>query len=169
MSKSLLSVALLLAAPLVAAEDCPWLADSRIDEAFPDRAPWSILAGAAGQGRCKWVSDSSRPSSQISLIQMIKASPAEAQEYVKKVGGGMAKTYLVKPEPGIGTEGVAVRQDEAADSRMLTLIGHQGNEVIMTQMSFLGGVDAEQQAEAVKLTVEMFGRDTGGGLVLPKR
>jgi hypothetical protein len=168
-SKFLLSLALLFVSQLVAAQECPWMADSRIDEAFPDGAPWSVMEGAAGQGRCKWLSDSSRPSSQISLIQMIKGSPAEAEEYVKKVGGGMAKSYLVKPEASIGKEGVAVRQNEAADSRMLTLIGHRGNEVIMTQMSFYGGVNAQQQAEAIKLTVEMFGRDTGGGLVLPSR
>jgi hypothetical protein len=169
MSKSLLSAVLLLVSPLATAENCPWLADSRINEAFPDRAPWTILEGAAGPGRCKWVSDSSRPSSQISLIQMIKASPTEAQKYVKTVGGGMAKSYLVKPAPGLGKEAVAVRQNEDSASRMLTLIGHQGTEVIMTQMSFHGGVNAEQQAEAEKLTVEMFGRDTGGGLVLPSR
>ncbi len=169
MSRSLLPVVMLLISPFAMAEDCPWLADSRINEAFPEQAPWTIMEGAAGAGRCKWLSDGSRPSSQISLIQMIKGSPAEAEKYVKTVAGGMTKSYLVKPAPGLGKEGAAVRQNEEPDSRMLTLIGHQGKEVVMTQMSFHGGVSKEQQAQAEKLTLEMFGRDTGGGLVLPSR
>ena len=166
MRKPLLVLALLAAMP-VAADDCPWLADSRIDTAFPDRAPFAIFAGAAGQGRCKWIGEAN---STISLVQMIKASPAEAEEYVKTVGGGMAKSYDVKPAPAIGKAGVAVRESGSpADGRMLTLIGHRGNEVIMTQISFHEGVSAAQQAEAEKLTIEMFGKDTGGGLQMPSR
>jgi hypothetical protein len=167
MRKPMLALALLFAAPLAAADDCPWLPDSRIDAAFPDRAPFAIFAGAAGQGRCKWIGESN---STISLVQMIKASPAEAEDYVKTVGGGMAKSYDVKPAQAIGSAGVAVRESGSpADGRMLTLIGHRGNEVIMTQMSFHEGVSAAQQAEAEKLTIEMFGKDTGGGLQMPSR
>jgi len=170
MHKPLLMAALLLAAPLAVADECPWMPNSRLDAAFADRTPWTIFAGQAGQGRCKWTSDESRPASVISLVQMIKTSPAEAEDYVKTVGGGMAKSYDVKPAPGIGKAGVAVRETGSpADGRMLTLIGHRGNEVIMTQMSFHEGVSAAQQAEAEKLTIEMFGKDTGGGLQMPSR
>jgi hypothetical protein len=161
-----LALALCFSAPLAHADSCPWMPDSRINAAFPDRAPWSVMAG--GQGRCKWVSDESKPSSTISLIQMIEKSPAEAGKYVTTVGGGMAKSgYAVAPLPSIGEAGVAVRENEP-DSRMLTLIGHQKNNVVMTQMSFYKGVNAAQQDAAVKLTQETFSADTGGGLVMPK-
>lgn len=161
-----LALALCLAAPLAHAQSCPWMPDSRIDAAYPDRAPWTVMAG--GQGRCKWVSDQSKASSTISLTQMIQSSPAEAEKYVTTVGGGMAESgYAVAPLPGIGKAGVAVREKEP-DSRMLTLIGHQKNNVVMTQMSFWKGVDAAQQAAAEKLTLETLAADTGGGLVMPK-
>ena len=161
-----LALALSLGAPIAHADSCPWMPDSRIDAAFPDRAPWSVMAG--GQGRCKWVSDQRKPASTISLTQMIQASPAEAEKYVTTVGGGMAKGgYAVTPLPSIGKAGVAVRQQEP-DSQMLTLIGHQKNNVVMTQMSFQKGVDAAQQATAEKLTLETLAADTGGGLVMPK-
>ena len=161
-----MTFALLMLSPFASAGDCPWLEDSRIDSAFPDRAPWSVMSG--GQGRCKWVSDSSKPASTISLTQMIQESDAEAADYAKTVGGGMAKSYAVSALPGIGKAGVAVRE-QAADGRMLTLIGHQKKIVVMTQLSFHGGVSAEQQATAEKLTQETFVADTGGGLVMPKK
>ena len=138
---------------------------SRIDTAFPDRAPWSVLAG--GQGRCKYIS-STKGTSTISLTQMIQTSAQEAESYVKTVGGGMAKSYLVTPLPAIGKAGVAVRQNDIPTSEMLTLIGHQKDIVVMTQMTFRGGVNAAQQATAEALTIETFTLDTGGGLVMPK-
>jgi len=161
-----LILAICLVSPFAYADQCPWMPDSRINEAYPDRAPWTTMAG--GQGRCKFVSDQSKPSSTLSLTQMLKASPLEAEKYVKTVAGGMAKSYLVKPAAAIGTAGVAVRQDDAPDSRMLTLIGHQKNIVVMTQLSFYGGVNAAQQVQAEALTKETFGIDTGGGLQMPK-
>jgi hypothetical protein len=122
---------------------------------------------AGGQGRCKFVSDQSKPSSTISLTQMVQTSAREAEDYAQTVGSGMAESYKVTPESSIGKAGVAVREKEAQGSRMLTLIGHQKNIVVMTQMSFLGGVSAAQQATAIDLTKETFALDTGGGLKMP--
>lgn len=164
-----LSAALLLGAVSAMpaqAQDCPWLATSVIDQAFPEQAPWDVMAG--GQGRCKFSSDASRPHSNISLTQIVHDSPAAAEQYAKTVAGGMAKAgYVVAPLPALGKEGAAVRQNQA-DSRMLTLVGHRGAIVVMTQMSFFGGVDAAGQGIAEKLTLDTFDKDTGGGLVLPK-
>lgn len=159
------TLACLLGAAPTLAGACEWMPISRIDQAYPDGAPWSTLAASAG--RCKFSSDSSRPSSSISLTQMVQESPEAAAEYVRTVGGGMSKSYRVEPLAAIGEEGVAVRE-HAADGRMLTLIGHRKNIVVMTQMSFLGGVDEAEQAAAVELTLEWLELDTGGGLVLPK-
>lgn len=165
MSPRPLFLYLLLAAPLAHAGDCPWMSTDQIDKTYPDRAPWSVMAG--GQGRCKFVSDQSGPASTISLTQILQASPQEAESYVKTVADGMAGSYDVKPLPAIGKNGASVRkQDPTWD--MLTLIGHQKNVVVMTQMNFYKGIDDKQQAAAVALTQETFGKDTGGGLVLPK-
>ena len=162
-----LTLAICLASPFAHAEQCPWMPDRRIDDAFPDRAPWTTLTG--GQGRCKFVSDERRPSSALSLTKIIRASPQAAEQYVKTVSSEMAKTYQVKPVTALGKAGVAVRQDDAPDSRMLTLIGHRKNVVVMTQMSFYGGVNELQQAKALELTTETFGIDTGGGLRMPSQ
>lgn len=161
-----LMLVLVFSSSVVSAEECPWMPTSRIDAAFKDRAPWSTMV--VSQGRCKFVSDQRKPSSNISLTQMIKASPAEAQKYASTVAGGMAKSYVVTPNPSIGTAGVSVRQSEA-DGRMLTLIGHRDSTVVMTQLSFLGGVDEAQQSAAEALTLQTFDADTGGGLQLPSR
>lgn len=155
-----------LVSPIAEADQCPWMPNSRIDGAYPGRAPWTTLV--SGQGRCKFMSDSSRPSSSISLTQMVKVSADDAEKYVKTVGGGMAKNYIVAPLKAIGNEGVVVRQDEP-NSRMLTLIGHEKDIVVMAQLSFFGGVNAEEQATAQTLTIETFTADTGGGLQLPSR
>jgi hypothetical protein len=165
MWKSLI-LAACFASSVAHAETCPWMTDSRLNAAFPDRAPWSVMV--AGQGRCKFISDQSKPSSVISFTQMLNASPQEAEKYAETVGGGMAESYAVKSVPEIGKAGVAVRQKEAGGN-MLTLIGHQKNIVVMTQMTFQGGVDAAQQAQAIALTKDTFSADTGGGLQMPKQ
>jgi hypothetical protein len=166
MLKALLTLTILLAAPLAYSQECPWMAVSHINQAYPDRAPWTTMAG--GQGRCKFISDQRKPSSTLSLTQIVESSPQEAQDYAKDVGAGMADSYQVKPDPAIGTAGAAVREQKSADSRMLTLIGHQKNIVVMAQLSFFGGVSEAQQAKAEELTKETFGLDTGGGLKMPK-
>lgn len=160
-----LALCLVSSAAAARAQGCPWMAEGRIDKAFPGRAPWGTMAG--GQGRCKFISSGTEPPpSTVSVTQILKASPEEAAKYVKTVGGGMAKSYAVSPLAALGTEGVAVRET-SGDGRMLTLIGHAKNVVVMTQMSFPGGVkDAERDA-AVALTQEAFALDTGGGLQMP--
>jgi len=165
MSK-LLALALCLAASAAGAQPCPWMSASRLDQAFPDRAPWTVLVG--GQGRCKFLSSGKSPASTIGLTQIVEASAEEAERYVKAVGGGMAKTYRVTSLPEIGMAGVAVRENGVKDSRMLTLIGHRKKIVVMAQLSFYGGVDETQQSAAVALTLETFALDTGGGLQMPK-
>ena len=92
---------------------------------------------------------------------MDQGSAQAAEAYVQKVSAGMAKSYSVKPSPALGTAGAAVRQNDAPTSSMLTLIAHQKAFVVMTQMSFHGGVSAEQQAKAEALTLETFGIDSG--------
>lgn len=161
----LLAAAICLASPLTYADECPWMHTNHIDEAYPDRAPWTTMAG--GRGRCKFVSDERKPSSTLSLTQMVQASPKDAEAYVKDVAEGMAESYQVKPVDGIGKNGVAVREKDTAHSQMLTLIGDQKNIVVMAQLSFQGGVSEAQQAKAVELTKETFGIDTGGGLQMP--
>ena len=160
-----LTVAICLASPLAYAEKCSWMPDSRINEAYPDRAPWSTLAG--GQGRCKFVSDQRKASSTLSLTQMVNATAKEAEAYVVTLAKEMAETYQVKPVNAIGKAGVAVRENGAPNNRMLTLIGHQKNIVVMTQLSFHGGVNEAQQAKAQELTTQTFVIDTGGGLRMP--
>lgn len=160
----ILAAVSLMLTSAVQGQECPWLSTGRIDRAFPDRAPWEVMAG--GAGRCKFSSDSTRSVSFVSLTQMLQADAAAAADYVEKVGKGMAASYAVTAAPELGAKGVAVRQREAG-GRMLTLIGHRGNAVVMAQLSFLGGVDEAAAAAAVTLAREVFTVDTGGGLELP--
>jgi hypothetical protein len=160
-----LALLVFLAPSLASAEECPWLPSSRIDHAYPDRAPWSTMIG--GEGRCKFISDQSKPASVLSLTQIIKASPQEAEAYVKSVASGMAKSYNVTPAPALGKNGAAVRQKEASAHTMLTLIGHQKNVVVMAQLSFYGEITEAQQQQAQELTKETFTLNTGGGLKMP--
>jgi len=160
-----LTLGICLASPFAYADQCPWMPDSRINAAYPDRAPWTAMVG--GPGRCKFVCDQRKASSTLSLTQMVKATPQEAEAYVVTVARGMAETYQVKPVNVIGKAGVAMREDSAPNSRMLSLIGHQRNIVVMTQLSFYGGVNEAQQAKAQELTTQTFAIDTGGGLRMP--
>ena len=75
----------------------------------------------------------------------------------------------MNPLTAIGKSGVAVRQENVPGSRMLTLIGHYENIVVMAQLSFYGGVNEAEQASAVALTKETFVTDTGGGWQMPSQ
>ena len=132
--------------------------------AYPEMAPWALFV--AESGRCKFMSTKLQSPSTLSLTQMIQESPERAESYARNVGSGMAKSYDVTPDPAIGKAGAAVRE-KTAGSRMLTLIGHQKNVVVMAQLSFYGGVSAAQQTIAEQLTQETFTADTGGGLKMP--
>ena len=136
---------------------------SRIDKAYPELGPWSVIAG--GQGRCKFVSDQTRPANAISFTQIIKPSAQEAEKYARTIGTGMSNSYDVKSVTALGNAGVAVRQKGGGD--MLTLVANRKNTVVMTQMMFQGGVNSAQQATAESLTQETLGMDTGGGIVFP--
>jgi hypothetical protein len=140
--------------PLARAQDCPWLPDSRMDEAYPRMAPWNTLAG--GVGRCKFISTGRRPNNVLTLTSMVKASPREAQSYVRSLHDSMAKTYQARPLPAIGPGGFSVRQRDDETSGFLTLVGHSGKVVVMAQLSFRAPVTDAEEAVAVALTKETF-------------
>jgi hypothetical protein len=147
------------------AQECPWMATADVEAAFPERSPWKVMAG--GVGRCKFVSDPSRPSSTFSLTQIMRADAGAASAYVETTGKGMAGSYAVVAEPALGPKGVSVRESGGGAGRMLTLIGHRDRVVVMAQLSFFGGVSETETAAALKMAQQAFTLDTGGGLTLP--
>ncbi len=138
--------------PLARAQDCPWLPDGRMDEAYPQMAPWSTLAG--GVGRCKFISTGRRPNNILTLTSMVKATPREAEGYVRSLHDSMAKTYEASPLPAIGPGGFGVRQRGDETSGLLTLVGHSGKVVVMAQLSFRARVTDAEEAVAVALAKE---------------
>lgn len=169
MKSNLLVLAACLAVSTTCFADCPWLPVSRMDEIFPDKAPWSMLD--VRQGRCKFLTDESQaPIGSFAINQIVESSAKEAEEYVRSLGEGMAEggSYRVKPEPALGKAGIAVWPGKASDNSMLTLAGHEKNIVVMTNITFPRGIDAATQAKAIELTKKVFALDTGGGLQLPK-
>lgn len=149
--------------------DCPWLPLRRVDEIFPDQAPWSMVDERPG--RCKFVSDLRRTlGGLLAVNQIVEGSAKQAEEYVRSLGEGMAEdgAYRVTPEPTLGKAGIAVWPGKASDNSMLYLAGHQKNIVVMTNLTFPDGIDAAALAKARDLTKTVFTLDTGGGLQLPQ-
>ena len=140
--------------PLARAQDCPWLPDSRMDEAYPQMAPWSTLA--EGVGRCKFNSVGRRPNNFFTLTSMVKATPREAESYVRSLHDSMAKTYQASPLPAIGPGGFGVKPRDDGTSGFLTLVGHRGKVVVMAQLTFREPVTDAEKAVAVALTKETF-------------
>lgn len=163
------AIAACLALSTTCLADCPWLSESRMNDVFPDQAPWSTLD--VRQGRCKFLTDQSRsPIGSLAVNQIVEPSAKEAENYVRSLGEGMAEggSYRVEPETRLGKDGIAVWPGKASDHSMLTLAGHDKNVVVMTSILFPHGVDAATQAKAIDLTKEAFAIDTGGGLQMPK-
>jgi hypothetical protein len=169
MKSKLLILAACLASSPACFADCTWLPESRMNEIFPDKAPWSTLD--ARQGRCKFLTDqSTAPIGSIAVNQIVETSAKEAETYVRSLGQGMAEggSYRVKPEPTLGKAGIAVWPGKASDNGNLILVGHEKNIVVMTTITFPGGVDVAAESKARDLTKKVFSLDTGGGLQMPK-
>ena len=168
MKLKLLILTACLAASSSCFADCPWLPQSRMDEIFPDKAPWSMLD--VRQGRCKFLTDQSRaPIGSFAINQIVKASAKEAESYVRSLSKGMNESgsYRVKPETTLGKAGIAVWPVDALDNSMLLLAGHEKNIVVMTTVMFQDGIDAATESKARDLTKKIFTLDTGGGLQMP--
>jgi Protein of unknown function (DUF1566) len=169
MKSTLLVLTVYLAASTTCFADCSWLPESRLNEIFPDKAPWSTMD--VRQGRCKFLTNqSSAPIGTLAINQIVESSAKEAEEYVRSLGEGMAEggSYRVKPEPTLGKAGIAVRPGKVSDNSNLILAGHEKNIVVMTTIMFPGGIDAATEGKVRELTKKVFTADTGGGLELPK-
>lgn len=147
---------------------CEWMLDSRIDDAFPAGAPWSTIDSI--EGYCKFASSEQLHSSTVSLTQIVRKSPAVAHGYVTAIAD-----YMVEYEhfqavriPTIGSAGVALLQlKPEPEQQRLDILGNRDNIVVIAELRFDGGVDAEQRKAAELLIIEAFDADTQGGYPLP--
>jgi len=117
------------------ADDCPWMAAAKLDELWPDAAPWDVMVG--GPGSCKFTSDSTRPANIVGANQMIKASAAEAETFVASLQGTMAKSYEVAPVPALGKAAFTYKPKPGTgmEGRSLYFVAHQGNVAVIVSMT----------------------------------
>jgi hypothetical protein len=124
--RAALAACLLFAAVPAGAEDCGWLATAKLDEAFPQYAPWEVMTGGAA-GSCKFTSDPGRPANVFGANQMIKASAAEAEQFVAGLRGSMAQSYAVAAAPALGKAGFTYRPKPGSglEDRSIYFVAHQ--------------------------------------------
>jgi len=142
----------LVLGPAARAQECPWLPEGRMDEAYPRMAPWRTMAG--GVGRCKFISGGRQPNNVVSLTSMVKASPGEAESYVRSLHESMAGTYQASSLPALGPGGFGARQRGDETSGVLVLVGHGGKVVVMAQLAFRARVTEAEESVAVGLAKE---------------
>ncbi len=132
------------------AEECGWLPVERLNEAFPDQAPWSTMVGGS-IGSCKFLG-SGLPH-LFSATQIVKATPKEAEEYVSALREGMKENYEVTAAPELGELAFRYRpRPEVDDSgRAVFFVGHRDRVVVMSSLNFQKAITEEQMVAAQPL------------------
>lgn len=130
-----LLLALAAVAAPVAAEDCGWLPTSKLDQAFPQYAPWEVMVGGVA-GSCKFASDSSRPANIFGANQMIKASADEAEQFVAEMRAPMSQSYAVTPLPALGAQAFTYRPKPGSgmEDRSIYFVAHRQQVAVIASL-----------------------------------
>jgi hypothetical protein len=117
------------------AEECGWLPTEQVDAAFPQYAPWGVMVGGAA-GSCKFASDPTRPANVFGANQMVKASPAEAEQFVASLRGSMAKSYVVAPYPQLGKAAFTYRPKPGSglEDRTIYFVAHDAQVAVIASL-----------------------------------
>lgn len=131
-----------------AAEECEWLEKSKVDQAFPEYAPWQTMVGGA-VGSCKFTSNPTQFINIFSVNQMVRSSAADAEKAARSTRTEVLKSYQVEAVPNLGKQGF--RYWSKDNLRLLSFVGHQKNILVTGSLYMQGEVTKAQAETAVKL------------------
>jgi hypothetical protein len=128
------------------AEECGWLPVEKLDEAYPQYAPWVTLVGGK-VGSCKFSSDPRKPANIFGANQMVQASVAEAEDFVRSLRSSMAESYDVEAAKTLGSEAFVYRPkpEAGAADRSLFFVGHRQQVVVIGSLTFQSAITPSER------------------------
>lgn len=153
--KSHLSAAFLVFATFAgahASETCGWLATSKLDEVFPESAPWQTMVGGK-VGHCQFTSNPHRPVNIFGANQTVKASAAEAEETVRSLRANTTDA-VIQPAPALGKYAFTYAPKPGSEERAgrsLFFVAHHGKVMVMGSLVMQQAIGPAERAAAEKL------------------
>lgn len=135
-----------------AAETCGWLATAKLDEAFPDYAPWQTMVGGK-VGHCQFTSNPHQPANIFGANQTVKASAAEAEEMVRSLRANTTDS-VVQPMPSLGKYAFTYAPKSGSEDpagRSLFFVAHRGKVLVMGSLVMQKTIGPAERAAAEKL------------------
>lgn len=154
---ALILIALVVIAAPAAAQssECSWLETAKLDQAFPQYAPWQVMTG--GQiGSCRFRSRSDRAPNLFSANQMVHDSDPVAAGFVANLRSEMAASYDIVDAPALGEQGFYYLPSDRSGGAAGRTVGYAGHRGRVTAMGNL----------VLQETVSMQARETGQELIL---
>jgi hypothetical protein len=135
-----------------AAETCGWLATARLDEAFPDAAPWQTMVGGK-VGHCQFTSNPHQPVNIFGANQTVKGSAAEAEDMVRSLRANTADA-VIQPAPALGKYAFTYAPKPSSEERAgrsLFFVAHHGKVMVMGSLVMQKAIGPAERAAAEKL------------------
>jgi hypothetical protein len=135
-----------------AAQPCGWLATSKLDEAFPDAAPWQTMVGGK-VGHCQFTSNPHQPVNIFGANQSVKSSAAEAEEQVRSMRANTTDVD-VQSAPALGKFAFTYKPKagtEQPEGRSLLFVAHHGKVMVLGSLVMQKTIGPAERAAAEKL------------------
>jgi hypothetical protein len=136
-----------------AAEKCGWLATTKLNEVFPEYAPWQVIVGG-NVGNCEFNSNPHAAPNIFGAIQSVKASPAEAAELARTLRDATPSDNKIEPAPALGKFAFTYQTKDSngkVDERSMFFVAHRGKVEVNGSLVLQRPIGAPERAAAEKL------------------
>jgi len=150
---ALLLCGLFAAVSTAHAAKCGWLATSKLNETFPEYAPWQVIVGGA-VGNCEFNSNPHEAPNIFGAIQSVKASPAEAADLARTLRDATPSENKIEPTPALGKYAFVYQPKDSngkIDERSMFFVAHRGKVEVNGSLVLQRPIGPAERAAAEKL------------------
>jgi len=151
---ALLYASFAIASTAHAAAKCGWLAASKIDEVFPEYAPWQVMVGG-NVGNCTFNSNPHEAPNIFGAIQSVKATAAEAADLARTLREATPSAdNKIEAAPALGKFAFTYQTKDASgklDERSLMFVAHRGKVEVNGSLVLQRPIGPAERAAAEKL------------------
>ena len=140
----------------VAAQECPAIETSAVNESFPVAAPWRVLSGGAAE--CSFMS--ANTGINFGFNHMVAESAEGARIAAVEMRDAVSASSAVEPMPSLGEAGFAYRpktESGEIDRATMFFYGHRGKLNVSGYLNLAEGITSKQRDLAANLIAATLG------------
>ena len=143
-------------AAMVAAQECPSIETSMVNEDFHEAAPWRVVSGGAAE--CSFMS--ANTSINFGFNHMVAESAEAARGAAVEMRNAVSAGSAIEPVPSLGEEGFAYQPKNESgeiDRASMFFYGHRGRVNVSGYLNLAGAITSEQRDLAANLIATTLG------------